>query len=92
MKTAALPPDPVLRQAIVETLAASGVALDAAQLRDNRPLQLQAAITANAWESFLAALQARFRIRIPARERDQLVTLDDVRACLRAHGGGAVSR
>lgn len=92
MTSAVLPPDPVLRQALVDTLTACGVIVDAARLRDNRPLQLQASIPPGAWDSFLAAIQARFHIRIPLRERDQLVTLDDVRACLRTHGRGGAGR
>lgn len=77
--------DADLRAALVSALRAVAPAADPARLRDNRPLLLQLPLGAPEWEQFLHEVQQRLAFVIPARERDQLVTLDDFKACARRH-------
>jgi hypothetical protein len=74
--------DTTLRATVLDALQHSASGFDRDTLRTNRPLQLQVTLGPAGWDGFLADLQARARVRIPAREREQLVTLDDITACL----------
>lgn len=76
--------DSELRSAVLATLLSIAPEVDAALLRDNRPLRLQVDLDSMDWLNFLIGLSQRLRVDIAESDYGQLVTLKDLLAYLRA--------
>lgn len=76
--------DSELRSTVLATLLSIAPEVDAALLRDNRPLRLQVDLDSMDWLNFLIGLSQRVRVDIAESDYGQLVTLKDLLAYLRA--------
>lgn len=76
--------DAQLRSTVVATLLSIAPEVDAALLRDNRPLRLQVDLDSMDWLNFLIGLSQRLKVEIAESDYGQLVTLQDLLAYLRA--------
>ena len=76
--------DTELRNTVLATLLAIAPEVDAAALRDNRPLRLQVDLDSMDWLNFLIGLSQRLNVDIAESDYGQLVTLKDLLAYLRA--------
>jgi acyl carrier protein len=76
--------DAELRSTVIATLLSIAPEVDAALLRDNRPLRLQVDLDSMDWLNFLIGLSQRLKVVMAESDYGQLVTLNDVLAYLRA--------
>lgn len=76
--------DAELRSTVLATLLSIAPEVDAALLRDNRPLRLQVDLDSMDWLNFLVGLSQGLKVEISECDYGQLVTLKDLLAYLRA--------
>jgi acyl carrier protein len=76
--------DVQLRSTVVATLLSIAPEVDAALLRDNRPLRLQVDLDSMDWLNFLIGLSRQLKVEIAESDYGQLVTLQDLLDYLRA--------
>ncbi len=75
--------DSELRRTVLTTLLSIAPEVEAALLRDNRPLRLQVDLDSMDWLNFLIGLSQRLKVEIAESDYEQLVTLKDLLAYLR---------
>lgn len=76
--------DTQLRSTVVATLLSIAPEVDAALLRDDRPLRLQVDLDSMDWLNFLIGLSQQLKVEIAESDYGKLVTLTDLLAYLRA--------
>jgi acyl carrier protein len=76
--------DAQLRSTVLATLLSIAPEVDAALLRDDRPLRLQVDLDSMDWLNFLIGLSQQLKVEIAESDYGQLVTLTDLLAYLSA--------
>ncbi|MBS1188607.1 MAG: Acyl carrier protein [Rhodocyclaceae bacterium] len=71
-----------LRAVLIETLLDIAPEVEAARLRDDKPLRSQVDLDSMDWLNFLIALHRKLAVEIPEADYARLVTLKDLQAYL----------
>lgn len=70
--------DPQIRDVALRVLKSIAPEIEAAELRDNRPLRNQVDLDSMDWLNFLLGLHRELQVDIPEADYAKLISLDDI--------------